>query len=320
MASCESWLWDVVRSIEPTPSQKDGAQRSHLYLRNLMKTGQMEKRITTDFLSGSYSRNTAIRPLDDVDIIFVVDPMYWAPRPNLARTLFLGTPSEPVPALILESFAGAIRYRYSMSSVFVQRRSVRLQLYHLDIDVVPAIRQGHDPALLRIPDTEADRWIATSPFRHSANAAAANKFQNGMFKPLVKLLKRWNGNLPSTANFKSFAIETLAAQAFKTNKFNSLQEGLLKFFDFVAYASGEKPQSPWFGKCGVNLGLLGPVIPDAAGTGSNTASGADKERQTRFVAAAVRSRDRMAMRIASRLDRPRYEIGRDHSISGIRET
>lgn len=41
--------------------------------------------------------------------------------------------------LVLESFATAIRRRYALSSVYGQRRSVRLELNHLDIDVVPAI-------------------------------------------------------------------------------------------------------------------------------------------------------------------------------------
>ncbi len=294
MAVCETQLWELVRSIEPSQSQKEGASRSQNYLRDTLNTGQMASRIVKTYLSGSYSRDTAIYPIDDVDIIVVIDPSYWNTAANIASSILFGPPfSFPQPVTVLQTFANAIRYRYPVSSVFGQRRSVRLQLNHLDIDVVPAIEDKNDTALIRIPDTNAEKWITTSPKRHSENATNVNKFQNGKFKPLVKLLKYWNGNLPSTANFKSFAIETMAVRAFKNRIFASLQDGLLQFFDFVAFVSGNKTELIWADRGGVSLGWLSCSIPDAAETGSNTAAGIDEERKKRFVNSAIRSRDKM---------------------------
>jgi SMODS domain-containing protein len=294
MALCETQLWDIVRSIEPTLAQKEGASRSQNYLRDTLNTGQMASRIVTIYLSGSYSRDTAISPIDDVDIIVVIDPSYWNTAGNIVSSILFGPPfSFPPPAAVLQTFANAIRYRYPVSSVFGQRRSVRLQLNHLDIDVVPAIEDKNDAAVIKIPDTGAEKWIPTSPKRHSENATTVNKFQNGKFKPLVKLLKYWNGNLPSTAKFKSFAIETMAVRAFGTQKFTSLQDGLLQFFDFVAFVSGNKAELTWADKSGVSLGWLSCSIPDAAETGSNTAAGVDEERKKRFINGALRSRIKM---------------------------
>lgn len=298
MAICEKQLWDLVRSIEPSQSQKNGAVRSQNYLRDLLNCGQMASRIENSYLSGSYYRDTAIYPLDDVDIIFVIDPSYWLAPPyaieNIISTVFFGeTPKFPSPSLVLQSFSRAIRYRYPDSSIFTQRRSIRLQLNHLNIDVVPAIQDKDDASLIRIPDSHADHWILTSPKRHSANASAVNKFQESQFKPLVKLLKYWNGNLPSTANFKSFAIETMAVRAFKTRKFTSLQEGLLQFFDFVAYVSGNNSEQNWKDKSGISLSWFNISIPDTAETKSNVAAGIDEARRKRFVDAACRSREKM---------------------------
>src|SRR6266571_2772403 len=149
MAVCEVELWDLVRRIEPTQTQKDGAVRSHNYLREMLNTGQMAARIEKSYLSGSYARDTAIHPLDDVDVIFVIDASYW----SRASNIFLGSSLYPTPTSVLDSFATAIRYRYPISSVFGQRRSVRLQLYHLDIDVVPAIEDSAKPQFIRIPDS-----------------------------------------------------------------------------------------------------------------------------------------------------------------------
>jgi hypothetical protein len=296
MADCDIQLWDLVRKIEPTPTQKLGAARSQRHLRKLLNSGKMAERIATSYLSGSYARNTAIHPLDDVDIIFVVKPEHW----RKSFSLLFGSSDFPAPHSILDSFANAIRYRYPITSVFGQRRSVRLKLYHLDIDIVPAIQDKRDRQLLRIPDSHAGRWIVTSPAKHAENATAVNKFQTGRFKPLVKLLKYWNGNLPGTAHLKSFAIETMAVRIFRESQFSTLQEGLLYFFDFVAFISGNGASFQWRNQYGLSLGWLNARVPDTAGLNSNIIDGITNERRTRFIANALRSREKMEASLQAR--------------------
>jgi len=141
----------TLSEIEPTAAQKEGAQRSHYHLRNLLDTGQMAPKILNSYLSGSYARDTAIRPLDDVAIIFEIEPAAWK------TGLFFN--SLPPPARVLDSIATAVRRRYLLSSVFGQRRSVCLRLNHLDIDIVPAISNAADPALILVPDRRSEDWI-----------------------------------------------------------------------------------------------------------------------------------------------------------------
>jgi len=282
MADCESYLWQVVRSVEPTQTQKDGASRSQNYLRDLLNSGNMGQRIVTSYLSGSYSRDTAVAPMDDVDIIFVINPSFWPTSSGW-----------PAPTTILDSFANAIRYRYPISSVFGQRRSVRLQLNHLDIDVVPAIQNPTDQNVIWIPDRHATSWIKSSPKLHSANATRVNLAQSAKFKPLVKLLKYWNNGLPSTAHFKSFAIETMAVRIFDAFVFGTLQDGLHFFFDYVAFASGNSATFTWKDSYGMSLRWLNCVVPDAAGTGTNVIDGIEENQRLRFVEHAVRSRNKI---------------------------
>jgi hypothetical protein len=286
MASAETELWGLAGQIEPTQAQKEGAATSHNNLRALLRTGNFANRIVNDYLSGSYARDTAIRPIDDVDIIFEINAQAW---PNAGTILY----GKPKPSTVLESFANAIRYRYPVSSVFGQRRSVRLQLYHLDIDVVPAIRDAAVTDMVFIPDRDSDDWIKSSPKRHAANATAINSRRSGMFKPLVKILKYWNGNLPSTATFKSFAIETIAAHLFNGIAVNSLQEGLTHFFDFVVKVGGGVAHYNWANTYGVSLGFFYANVPDLAGTGTNVVGRLDASRRNKFVEAARVSRDRM---------------------------
>lgn len=286
MATCEAQLWDLVTSIEPSKSQKDNAKRSNNYLREVLDSGNMASRIIDSYLSGSYSRDTAVNPIDDVDIIFIIDPKEWIS--SLESFLLM----RPSPEAVLNTFEKAIRYRYSDSSLRVQRRSVRLKLYHLNLDVVPGIIEDNEKKTIRIPDIESDAWILTAPKRHQDIATNVNITRNGMFKPLVKLLKWWNSNLPSTATFKSFTIETIAVRLFQSVRFHSLEEGLFLFYDFVA----NLPQDllPSFRETyGISFNWFECVVPDAAGTGSNTAAGIDESCKRKFIQHAIYSRDKL---------------------------
>ncbi|MGB5102333.1 MAG: hypothetical protein WBO04_03305 [Steroidobacteraceae bacterium] len=285
-ALVEAALWRVAREIEPTPTQKARAQGSHNYLRNLLNTGQMAQRITNSYLSGSYARDTAIRPIDDVDIVFEIDSTAWGSGFTLLAPL-------PAPERVLESFANAIRYRYPVSSVFGQRRSVRLSLYHLDIDVVPAVPDRQQRWLVSIPDRDSGEWIRSAPRKHQAVAAEVNALRQGRFKPLVKLLKYWNSNLPETIRAKSFMVETLATHLFRSVPFDSLESGLIYFWDFVATRFGSPGRYAWRDQYGMSFGLLGVSVPDAAGTGSNTASGFTVSQFSSFSGKARISRDRL---------------------------
>ncbi len=309
MASAESFLWRVVTEIEPTTTQKEGAKRSHRYLRDLLRTGQMERRIIDDYLSGSYARDTAIRPLDDVDIIFVVNPDFW--RSDLQKIVG----ALPTPDKILDSFANAIRYRYPVSSVFGQRRSVRLQLEHLDIDVVPAVRiTENDPRILKIPDSDSSQWILTAPKIHEEKAVAVNRMREGKVKPLIKLLKFWNGNLPSTVKFKSFAIETMAIRVFNTIEFATLERGLFCFFDFIAYASGVPTSIRWNNSCGMDFSWYTCSIPDVSGTAINVAQGVTEDQKKKFLEAGIRARDKLIEASNSRYD----SVAEDRTAEALR--
>jgi hypothetical protein len=286
MADVENQIFQWIKEIEPAPHQKAGAKRSQNYLRDVLCTGQMGERIISEYLSGSYSRQTAIYPLDDVDIIFVIRPEKFV-RGIIARALGL----HPDPKAILASFAGAIRYRYPDSSVRVQRRSVGLRLFHLDIDVVPAIKDDIDPDIIFIPDRNVGEWIKTAPKKHGSIAAEVNAARGQRFKPLVKLMKSWNFALPMNAQLKSFAIETIAARLFRQNNFESYEEGALLFLDFLAHLASQARAFKWKQTYGMSMNIWDTRVPDIAGTGSNVVSGVDAARQKRFLESAIKSRN-----------------------------
>jgi len=273
----------IAQNLEPSETKKEAARRSQRAIREALDTGNMSARIIGDYLSGSYARHTAITPLDDVDIIFIIDPSEWK-RPFFS--------DKPDPVRVLETFARAIRLRYAQSRVETQRRSVGLKMHHLDIDVVPAITTNREDYVL-IPDREKDEWILTAPIVHGALAAAVNGQRHGLFKPLVKVLKGWNSQLRESARLKSFTIETMALRVFRDTPFNSLFEGCLLFFDFLCGRFNEDTLFPWDSNFGVGLAWLSfsYELLDSAGTGSNLLANLSEERRAAFLAEVLRTRD-----------------------------
>lgn len=271
----------MASKVEPTATQKKAASASHKYLRDLMDTGGIGNRILRSFLSGSYVRGTAVNPLGDVDIIFLIDESKWA-------TGFFST--RPEPSVVLRSFADAVRYRYEKSSAFTQRRSIRLELSHIDIDCVPAIEiPGSD--YIWVGDRKDDAWIKSSPQLHHTALTKANQLCDGWAVQAIKLLKAWNRSLPATAQVRSFVIETIAVTALTAAPQKTLQDCVLGFFDFVVQFRSDFLQigNP---RLGITIsGVFGMTVPDLARTGGNVASGISGDHATSFMDRANRSRE-----------------------------
>ena len=267
--------------VEPTATQKKAASASHKYLRELMDTGVIDNRILRSFLSGSYVRGTAVNPLGDVDIIFLIDESKW-------ETGFFAT--RPKPSVVLRSFADAVRYRYEKSSAFTQRRSIRLELSHIDIDCVPAIEiPGSD--YIWVGDRKDDAWIKSSPQLHHTALTKANQLCDGWAVPAIKLLKAWNRSLPATAQVRSFVIETIAVTALTAAPQKTLQDCVLGFFDFVVQFRSDFLQIG-NARLGITIsGVFGMTVPDLARTGGNVASGISGDHATSFMDRANRSRE-----------------------------
>ncbi|MBM3302712.1 MAG: hypothetical protein FJY85_22520, partial [Deltaproteobacteria bacterium] len=60
---------------EPTPLQKESASRHQQHLRESLTAKLV---ILEDFLTGSYVKDTQIRPPTDIDLFVVLHPQYYA--------------------------------------------------------------------------------------------------------------------------------------------------------------------------------------------------------------------------------------------------
>lgn len=191
---------EFLQDIEPSPTTKANASTAHTDLRNFLSNDEeFRKYHVSDFLSGSYKRDTAIRPqkkgdqIDKPDIdIIVVTNFTISDDPNEAVDLLFKTLKRKYP------------------DIRRQNRSVGVNYYKADMDIVPAIASG-DRYL--IPDRKAGQWILTDPSKHTSWTTETNDSAGGRFKPLVKLLKWYRREHPTISKKpKGLTLECMVSQ------------------------------------------------------------------------------------------------------------
>ncbi|MFB9386180.1 CBASS oligonucleotide cyclase [Pseudonocardia petroleophila] len=183
--------------LEITETEEKAASRRQQDIRALLGDTFA---IDDDFLTGSYRRETKTKPLRDVDIMIVL-----ADRDYLDRH----------PRNVLADVEAALAPNYGQNRVEPDRRAVRVDfdvvgdVTGLDVvsfDVVPAFA---DDVNYLIPDDVLGEWISTNPKVHAEKATAANQAFAKQWKPLVKMIKSWNGQHGNPID-PSFLIEVMA--------------------------------------------------------------------------------------------------------------
>lgn len=204
--------------------------------------------IKEDFLTGSYKRHTKTKPLKDVDIFVVLD------KEKESKYL-------TEPQLLLDDVTEHLRKKYGKDNVNPNRRSVEITFGSpvdedgedskvFSIDIVPAFEDGEN---YKIPDpSTTSKWTKTNPKIHETQTTEANSDFNGEWKPMVKMIKKWNSNKGKPIK-PSFLLEVMAMEVLKP-PFSGGYPYELKSFFATAY---DKISDDWPDPAG-----LGPLVSD----------------------------------------------------------
>ena len=199
---------------------------------------------------GSYPRFTAIRPLHDLDILYLLG----------AWDMYSHDPSEMLKALhhrMKEEFVNPTSYDLTIS---LQTHSISVSFIQsgeevFAVDVVPAYSQGTNefgqdkymvPELLRRKHGENRRalyetltkehmqmqWIASDPRGYIEVAKRVNN-SNSDFRKTVKFAKAWKNackQLNDEFPIKSFHIEQLITIYFQERQDIEIFDGVFNFF------------------------------------------------------------------------------------------
>jgi len=251
-------------NIEPTCSQIREAASGHATLRSRLQEDEESKECVLEtFLSGSYARSTAIRPVKDVDIVSVLD---LDPHNN-----------EPAVAL---SFVQQVLKKY-YPSVKRQRRSLRITLTYVVMDLVPAVAPYGLESELLIPDRDLSEWVPTHPKGHLAHATQLNTALEGRFIPLVKAMKWWRDyQMPKSRRPASFLLEVIVGSSVSGCTFDCMAAAVCSCFEGI----GDQYRHY------ADAGLV-PAVPDPVLPGNNVASDWVEEDFAAFMTAVDKSSD-----------------------------
>lgn len=202
MATKQQFL-DFLSEIEPSTSTVTTCSSAHSTLRDRLANHETFKEVHINtFLSGSYVRDTAIRPQSRDGTLL---------RPDVDIIVVTSHATSDDPSTVIDQLYTALSDG-GYKNLRKNRRSVSVLLATVDMDVVPIIK-AYDGVGYLIPDKELGTWLRTNPPGHTAWATEVNKAAGARFKPLVKLLKWWRReHLSDLKRPKGFILEALVAQ------------------------------------------------------------------------------------------------------------
>lgn len=190
---------ELLVDIEPSATTKSASSSAHLSVRNFLRVHPtFKKRWESDFLAGSYARNTAIRPKKTED---------GHERPDVDIIMVTSFSTTDHPDDVLKELGSALDDGYKVERI--NKRSVRVVTANAEIDVVPVVEMGVG---YQLPDRDLGRWKATNPPGHNDWSRDQNLTFDGRFKPLVKLLKWWRRENRTGKRPKGFVLEVLVSK------------------------------------------------------------------------------------------------------------
>jgi molybdopterin converting factor small subunit len=221
--SPEEFFKDFASKIELIKEERQRISKKHLTLRERLKE---ELTVEEDFLTGSYNRNTIIRPKKesekfDVDFFLAFNKEEYGEK-ELPELL------DEVKAVLEE----IKEEDNEIEEIIPQKRSIGV-IYkdNFQIDVVPAIQIEKDKKY-KIFDKRSQKAVLSNPKLHGENLTTANEStESGGIKrlvPIVKLLKSWKRE--KCSYIKSFHLELLIVEILGKSEINSFSQGIHDFF------------------------------------------------------------------------------------------
>lgn len=189
---------ELLVDIEPSPTTTASASSAHTAVRkHLRGHPDFKDRWIGDFLAGSYSRDTAIRPKK-------TEEGYERPDVDIIVETSFDTSLQPDD--VLQELSDALEGEFTVERI--NKRSVRVVTPNAEIDVVPVIPVG---TIYQLPDRDLGDWKYTNPPGHNNWSRDQNEYFGSRFKPLVKLFKWWRRENKTGKRPKGFVLEVLVA-------------------------------------------------------------------------------------------------------------
>ena len=242
--------------LDPEVTKTARSSRDYLFeqLKKLSKDDVQFPRLAGGYLSfGSFARSTKIRPLDDIDLLLLLNGQGTSlvQSPQDPYNFWLRISDQAAPLCIFPDEHGYVNSTkvlnkiksalasvasYGKAEIHKNMQAVTLDLVSYDwvFDIVPAVpveNNSGGTAYYLIPNGHGD-WIRTDPRIDQDNITRLNTQHDKQFLPTVRLLKYWNQRTHKPI-LPSYYFETLALQVFDyASKITDFPTAVKYFSDF----------------------------------------------------------------------------------------
>lgn len=232
------------------------SSRDYLYgqLKALAKDHPDFPRLAGGFIPfGSFARKTKIRPLDDIDLLMLLDGTGTSPIQSSSDSytywLLISKQDAPLARYpdsvgyvnstkVLNAVKSALSSveNYYKADIKKNQQAVVLDLlsYTWVFDIVPTVSMrdwAGNVSYYLIPNGSGE-WMRTDPTKDQTYITRVNKQHGGELLPVMRLLKAWNGRTYKP-RLPSYYFETLALQVFDyADKITYYPSALEYFFKF----------------------------------------------------------------------------------------
>lgn len=211
---------DFADRIILTKSQKQQVNgryiRAASYIRDAFpSSSELPAKATT--LMGSVSRDTAIRPLNDIDVLTEFrnkDDVFEKYRNDSRAFLY--------------RIRNALDAETQVTQVGARGQAVRLFYKDgLHVDITPVFKWSSSGYALPAGDGS---WLTTDPPKQKTWIDERHKELSYKLKRRVRFLKRWNS--AHSGRLQSWHLEVMVARIFSSMSADS-RDGLMKFFEWA---------------------------------------------------------------------------------------
>lgn len=229
--------FDTYRStcVDLDAEQVKTARRSRDYLVGQIKTiadndSSFPKNSGEYKSYGSFARSTKVRPLDDIDLLFLLNGRGTTVNMREGNRCWLKVDTSIAPSLkpylddygylnstkVLNKFKSSLALVPNYRKADIKRNGVAVVLglssYDWVFDIVPSFPvnnyAGTATDYYIIPDGSGE-WMRTDPRKDQDLITEVNKKHNGLLLPVIRFIKYWNTYRYSPPSLPSYYLETM---------------------------------------------------------------------------------------------------------------
>lgn len=225
----------VKQAVDLGSDEVATARRSRDYLQgqisNIADKDKTFPRLSSGYKSfGSFARSTKVRPLDDIDMLSLLNARGTSETIYLFKQctylVKITDPSSPLAPFadsdgyvnstrILNKFKSGLQDVPNYQKAEIKRNGVavilNLKSYSWVFDIVPALPMGDSSGNTThylIPNGSG-KWMRTDPRRDQTAITEANQRQGNNLIPLIRLIKYWNMYSYAAPRISSYYLETM---------------------------------------------------------------------------------------------------------------